>query len=274
MRNGAAYTRNKVKHSDWSALIALYFLAEFKTKEALPLLCDILSYPDDDLYRLMFADSLHEELPAIVYQLLDGDYQWCKDKLCNTATPLALRECLREAVKFFVTERKITDEEYFALLRRCLEETMQNWNEEQKIFLSFLICDIGDTQQPDFLPLVCKAFDDGIVEESITSREDSVDYLNGRGTFQRPFRQTLPDMNTFIDAEDSLSQWECFTKRKPQKDSKVTAKKHTKNTEDMGEPIPLPWGEPVTPVSYTNVGRNDPCPCGSGKKYKVCCMKK
>ena len=22
------------------------------------------------------------------------------------------------------------------------------------------------------------------------------------------------------------------------------------------------------------VGRNDPCPCGSGKKYKVCCMRK
>jgi len=22
------------------------------------------------------------------------------------------------------------------------------------------------------------------------------------------------------------------------------------------------------------VGRNDPCPCGSGKKYKKCCMKK
>jgi uncharacterized protein YecA (UPF0149 family) len=22
-----------------------------------------------------------------------------------------------------------------------------------------------------------------------------------------------------------------------------------------------------------DVGRNDPCPCGSGKKYKKCCMK-
>jgi len=23
-----------------------------------------------------------------------------------------------------------------------------------------------------------------------------------------------------------------------------------------------------------DVGRNDPCPCGSGKKYKKCCMNK
>ncbi|MBN2035593.1 MAG: SEC-C domain-containing protein [Chitinispirillaceae bacterium] len=22
---------------------------------------------------------------------------------------------------------------------------------------------------------------------------------------------------------------------------------------------------------YTDVGRNDPCPCGSGKKFKRCC---
>ncbi|MDR2728842.1 MAG: SEC-C domain-containing protein [Chitinispirillales bacterium] len=24
--------------------------------------------------------------------------------------------------------------------------------------------------------------------------------------------------------------------------------------------------------NYSDVGRNDPCPCGSGKKFKKCCM--
>ena len=24
-------------------------------------------------------------------------------------------------------------------------------------------------------------------------------------------------------------------------------------------------------IDTTNVGRNDPCPCGSGKKFKKCC---
>ena len=24
-------------------------------------------------------------------------------------------------------------------------------------------------------------------------------------------------------------------------------------------------------INKNNVGRNDPCPCGSGKKYKNCC---
>lgn len=36
---------------------------------------------------------------------------------------------------------------------------------------------------------------------------------------------------------------------------------------------PLP--PPVQPIhsDKKEVGRNDPCPCGSGKKYKKCCGK-
>ena len=35
----------------------------------------------------------------------------------------------------------------------------------------------------------------------------------------------------------------------------------------------LGGGKPIVrkPVTVTKVGRNDPCPCGSGKKYKKCC---
>ncbi|MCA9066566.1 MAG: SEC-C domain-containing protein, partial [Planctomycetaceae bacterium] len=34
---------------------------------------------------------------------------------------------------------------------------------------------------------------------------------------------------------------------------------------------------PATPTIFRDepkTGRNDPCPCGSGKKYKKCCLKK
>ncbi len=36
------------------------------------------------------------------------------------------------------------------------------------------------------------------------------------------------------------------------------------------EPLP----KPVEPIhTDQKPGRNDPCPCGSGKKYKLCCGK-
>jgi hypothetical protein len=40
------------------------------------------------------------------------------------------------------------------------------------------------------------------------------------------------------------------------------------------DPIYGPTGEELTDepvVATVKVGRNDPCPCGSGKKYKKCC---
>ena len=36
----------------------------------------------------------------------------------------------------------------------------------------------------------------------------------------------------------------------------------------------LPEGRPARPNPHPGIGRNDPCPCHSGKKYKKCCLGK
>ena len=33
-------------------------------------------------------------------------------------------------------------------------------------------------------------------------------------------------------------------------------------------------GADITAVKRIKIGRNDPCPCGSGKKFKKCCIDK
>jgi len=35
----------------------------------------------------------------------------------------------------------------------------------------------------------------------------------------------------------------------------------------------LGGGEPRVPAVRSKIARNAPCPCGSGKKYKKCCLK-
>ena len=38
---------------------------------------------------------------------------------------------------------------------------------------------------------------------------------------------------------------------------------------------PAPHSKKTSEASmYDNVGRNDPCPCGSGRKYEKCCQRK
>jgi len=41
--------------------------------------------------------------------------------------------------------------------------------------------------------------------------------------------------------------------------------------EPPGGAFPFPANMPAAPVRSPKAGRNDPCPCGSGKKYKKCC---
>ena len=47
----------------------------------------------------------------------------------------------------------------------------------------------------------------------------------------------------------------------------ITKKNEQAKLENKGKVVPYKRDAP-------KVGRNDPCPCGSGKKYKKCCLNK
>ena len=66
------------------------------------------------------------------------------------------------------------------------------------------------------------------------------------------------DITPFGDTVAELSEWDGF---KPK--MKGSAKLNLKPSNSFG----MPHREPLR-----NVGRNDPCPCGSGKKFKKCCL--
>jgi uncharacterized protein len=52
----------------------------------------------------------------------------------------------------------------------------------------------------------------------------------------------------------------------------VTAVADLWHRQSNEEPVPAAQGTSIS--ARTKPGRNDPCPCGSGKKYKKCCMNK
>ncbi len=56
---------------------------------------------------------------------------------------------------------------------------------------------------------------------------------------------------------------------KPEEAEALEQKISPENAEDDILPFPKPLPSPTK-----KIGRNDPCPCGSGKKYKKCCMNK
>lgn len=69
---------------------------------------------------------------------------------------------------------------------------------------------------------------------------------------------------TAIDAIAEISSWHGYSEEYLRKLEEDFAEE---------EQFPSLWNEPDIAFNpYRDVGRNDPCPCGSGKKYKKCCL--
>lgn len=67
-----------------------------------------------------------------------------------------------------------------------------------------------------------------------------------------------------LRAEKTLKQHK-FLKGKAEEHIERTAHTESKDAEPKSAPVYQPGPK---------VGRNDPCPCGSGKKFKKCCLNK
>ncbi len=74
--------------------------------------------------------------------------------------------------------------------------------------------------------------------------------------------------NTETDGDSGRVQ---FTARYREKEGIINHSEDSKFVREDGR-----WffvhGKDYTPPAEKNAGRNDPCPCGSGKKFKKCCM--
>ncbi len=79
-----------------------------------------------------------------------------------------------------------------------------------------------------------------------------------------------------MNSEDFLlmdcSAWTDDLKRKYEKSNESMGFFETENLK-MVEKRSIEFPSSIKPRSLKKVGRNDPCPCGSGKKYKYCCLK-
>jgi len=88
---------------------------------------------------------------------------------------------------------------------------------------------------------------------------------------ERDAREFAP----FDDTIGSMEWWACFTEREAEEDDEIeddfADEPHTPDTAGWEQQLQGLGGAPAPYRAEPKVGRNDPCPCGSGKKYKKCC---
>ena len=142
------------------------------------------------------------------------------------------------------------------LLERCLAYDNENKKFEEKAefdaddttpFADFIVC-LMNLGACDSYSHIKAAFERGVVDEFIVGLDEVEEHF-GLPITPRPVA---------IDAGES------------EIDSELSGKGFVSEFDESGELEQ----EPQTPyVAENKVGRNEPCPCGSGQKYKKCCGK-
>ena len=122
--------------------------------------------------------------------------------------------------------------------------------------IGFIICNVIDIEGKELMPEIEMLFDKGIVSLGICG-----DWKDVKKAFERPDRYNKKRDILAINEhyKKITSTWGSYIE--DESDSSFYFMKKYKST--------------ILPIrTETKIGRNDPCPCGSGKKYKKCCYNK
>lgn len=238
---------------------AILLLVELKHEESLDVLFDILRQ-DQDYLDYWFGDSLTEDFWKYVYVLgfdqLDklNRFVFEPNRYCYS------RSIMSEVVVQIALHHPNRRKEVMDWYKQVIVEILERKNDETIIdtdWIAFIVYDLIRLNATEFIPLIKELFANQLVSEYINGNlEVCLKEINADSKFD--FKIEIPA--TISDwYNDILTTWHYYKKEeKGKKYATVDEKK------PLGKMIPFPGQQ-------SKIGRNDPCPCGSGKKYKKCC---
>jgi Protein of unknown function (DUF1186)/SEC-C motif len=234
---------------------AFHLLGEWREKSAYRPMASFLRLPRDVL-DVILGDSITETTHRVMAAVFDGDpdplYQIIRDaeadefvraKMCQTIAILTRRGDLpRAATADFLRD-------CFSQLEPSVDCYVWHGWLDAVAWLGLA----------ELRPLAQQAFLRGSIDPTWLSIKDfEKDLQHG---IEHPEAQPLyPDgeLTLFGDTVAELSHWNCFKPKVPGND--IPGR-------DRQVSFGMPHRDPLR-----KVGRNDPCPCGSGKKFKKCCL--
>lgn len=258
-----------VASENWHLPIyALYLLAQFRETPAYPRVVAICKMPHEALDRLL-GDTLTEGLDRILASVFDGDPALIKSVIENPDADEYARSAALSALAILALEDIFPRTELIAylgdLLRGGLEREYSNaWNELVRVVSDLHAVELGD----DCLA----AYEEGLIDPGMIHPDDLGEVFSKPAdkvlTAAREQRGGLID-NTVHE----MQWWAAFRQEKPGKMKGLnTADRAFARRIQKANKEKRPAHPPDRAAK--KIGRNAPCPCGSGKKYKKCCLAK
>jgi hypothetical protein len=235
--------------------IAFHLLGQWREKSAYRTMARFLCRPD---VELILGDATTETSHRVLANVFDGDPRPIYEIILDPEADEFVRGRVFDALVILVFRGELDRTAVADFLRSAFDDLQPRdmcfvWDGWQGAVALLALVELA--------PLVREAFRLGFIDETSTSLKNFEDDLReacaGRPIPPRQKKEYEP----FGDVVDELSGWAGF---KP--------KQH--RDQDTGGQHLDPW--PAMPAynPFRNVGRNDPCPCGSGKKFKKCCLGK
>jgi hypothetical protein len=235
-----------------------HLLGEWREKAAYRPLARLLSLPGNEVDAI-FGDSITTTSHRVMAGLFDGDPQPLYDIILDPDADEYLRASMIEALAM-VTLRGELDRD---LAGRFLRDVFMEMQPQAECYAwvgwQSAIAMLGLS---DLKILVKKAFDRGFIDSHVLGFHDfEQDLKRGIECPDQPWRPDDHEYTLFGDTIDELSGWYCFTEQYSEDQERWQQQADTNSI------LSPPYENP-----FKGVGRNDPCPCGSGKKFKKCCL--
>ena len=239
-------------------LYAMYLLAEFREKRAFPIMIKIITYKNQEEVDDLLGDVITQDLGRILASIYDGNI----DSLYNVIINMKLNEYIRSAtfksLEILQKYNIISQEQIINIIESIIDNELK---EDDSIVITDIVVYIAENKLYNKIGLVKKLYQEYRVnEQMIGGYDDFIDEIYGN-------KEPIDEKKMIEDTIEELSWWACFNKEKDEGefDFKEFAEKliNSANKETTKEIEKI-----------REIGRNDLCYCGSGKKYKKCCMNK
>jgi hypothetical protein len=243
---------------------ALFLLTEFKAIESLPAILDAISLPGEGPFDL-FGDAVTENLWRVLAVFATEPF----DTLDALISDVSLNEYVRwqaaHAYLCLVRDGLLTRDEAVDRLRNHLRDAIRNGD---AVLAEGMVSDLYSYSPHEAEAEIREAFQLGLVDTRMIDIKDvERSLIEGESHFQSALDHCREA--GIADTVEELKSWSCF-QEEPESQPHIPI-----NTWQNGSDwdFDLSSREPSMTIRNTQqrVGRNDPCPCGSGKKHKKCC---
>ena len=244
-------------------LYAMFLLAQVRETRAYPLLLRFALLPGD-LLESLCGDVITEDLGRILASVCGGDARGIQSLIENEGADEWARVAGLSSLVTLVTTGQKTREEivdYFAGLFRggLAREWSHVWDS--------LVAYAADLYPEELIDDIKQAYNDGLVDEAFVGLEDIRKDLEAGRERALARLAEKPQHHLVEDAAAEMGWWDCFQDHVR---DRANAMAQAAVATSSASPAPA-----VSQMRYSTPkpGRNDPCPCGSGRKYKKCCGK-